>query len=246
MTSDVSKRRYQEIAELLVRRIVEGGFKPGDKFPTERQISLELGISRSLVREAFIVLEIEGYLDVRKGSGSYVADGEKISLSLPKADFGPFELLQARQLLESSIAGFAATTITKSDIVQLRETLELERRAIENGEEDYAADRQFHLLIAEATQNSVLYAQVEDLWSKRENSSMWARLHDRIFDLSYRAKWLDDHAAILEALRLRNAEKARQAMWQHLENVRLTLLELSDVGDPEFDGYLYTPAVAAT
>lgn len=245
MTSDVSKRRYQEIAELLVRRIIEGGFKPGDKFPTERQISLELGISRSLVREAFIVLEIEGYLDVRKGSGSYVAAGEKISLSLPKADFGPFELLQARQLLESSIAGFAATTITKSDIVQLRETLELERKAIENGEEDYTADRQFHLLIAEATQNSVLYAQVEDLWSKRENSSMWARLHDRIFDLSYRSKWLDDHAEILEALRLRDADKARQAMWQHLENVRLTLLELSDVGDPDFDGYLYTPAGAA-
>lgn len=244
MSSDAQKRRYQEIAELLARRIAEGGYKPGDKFPTERQISLELGISRSLVREAFIMLEIEGYLDVRKGSGSYVATGEKISLNVPKSDFGPFELLQARQLLESSIAGFAASTITKNDIVQLRETLELERKAIEKGEEDYAADRQFHLLIAEATQNSVLVAQVEDLWDKRETSSMWARLHDRIFDLSYRAKWLDDHAEILEALRHRNSEKARQAMWQHLENVRLTLLELSDVGDPDFDGYLYTPARA--
>ncbi|WP_422378418.1 FCD domain-containing protein [Roseibium sp.] len=245
MTNDAQKRRYQEIAELLARRIADEGYKPGDKFPTERQISLELGISRSLVREAFIMLEIEGYLDVRKGSGSYVASGEKISLNVQKGDFGPFELLQARQLLESSIAGFAATTITKNDIVQLRETLELERKAIEKGVEDYAADRQFHLLIAEATQNSVLVAQVEDLWSKRENSSMWARLHDRIFDLSYRAKWLDDHAEILEALRHRNSEKARLAMWQHLENVRLTLLELSDVGDPDFDGYLYTPARAA-
>ena len=245
MTSDVAKRRYQEIAELLARRIEEEGYRPGDKFPTERQISVELGISRSLVREAFIVLEIEGYLDVRKGSGSYVAAGEKISLHVPKADYGPFELLQARQLLESSIAGFAATAITKSDIIQLRETLDLERRAIENGEEDYTADRQFHRQIAEATQNSVLVDHVEDLWNKRENSSMWARLHDRIFDLSYRSKWLDDHAEILEALRHRNSDKARQAMWQHLENVRLTLLELSDVGDPDFDGYLYTPARAA-
>ncbi|MBO6895365.1 MAG: FCD domain-containing protein [Roseibium sp.] len=245
MTSDDSKRRYQEIAELLARRIAEEGYKPGDKFPTERQISMEMGISRSLVREAFIVLEIEGYLDVRKGSGSYVADGEKISLNVQKSDFGPFELLQARQLLESSIAGFAATTITKNDIIRLRETLELERKAIENGTEDYLADRQFHLLIAEATQNSVLVAQVEDLWTKRENSSMWARLHDRIFDLSYRTRWLDDHAIILEALRHRDSDRARHAMWQHLENVRLTLLELSDVGDPEFDGYLYTPAVAS-
>lgn len=245
MTGEGGKRRYQEIAELLARRITGEGYRPGDKFPTERQISLELGISRSLVREAFIVLEIEGYLDVRKGSGSYVADGEKISLNVHKPDFGPFELLQARQLLESSIAGFAASTITKHDIIKLRETLELERKAIDNGVEDYFADKQFHLLIAEATQNSVLVDQVADLWTKRENSSMWARLHDRIFDISYRTKWLDDHAVILEALRHRNADQARSAMWQHLENVRLTLLELSDVGDPEFDGYLYTPAVAS-
>ncbi|WP_420412652.1 FCD domain-containing protein [Roseibium sp.] len=246
MTSDAPKRRYQEIAQILVQRIADQGYKPGDKFPTERQISLELGISRSLVREAFIMLEIEGYLDVRKGSGSYVAAGEKISLNNPKPDFGPFELLQARQLLESSIAGFAAETITKSDIINLRETLELERKAINNGEEDYAADRQFHLQIAEATQNSALVAQVEELWTKRETSPMWARLHDRIFDLSYREKWLDDHAEILEALRHRNSEAARKAMWQHLENVRQTLLELSDVGDPEFDGYLYKPAVASS
>lgn len=244
MTSETPKRRYQEIAQILAQRIADQGYKPGDKFPTERQISEELGISRSLVREAFIMLEIEGYLDVRKGSGSYVAAGEKIVLNNPKPDFGPFELLQARQLLESAIAGFAAETITKSDIINLRETLELERKAISNGKEDYAADRQFHLLIAEATQNSALVAQVEELWTKRETSPMWARLHDRIFDLSYRAKWLDDHAEILEALRHRNSEAARKAMWQHLENVRQTLLELSDVGDPEFDGYLYKPAAA--
>ncbi|MEL7528404.1 MAG: GntR family transcriptional regulator, partial [Pseudomonadota bacterium] len=87
MTGEGGKRRYQEIAELLARRITDEGYRPGDKFPTERQISLELGISRSLVREAFIVLEIEGYLDVRKGSGSYVAAGEKISLNVYKPDF---------------------------------------------------------------------------------------------------------------------------------------------------------------
>lgn len=245
MTSEAPKRRYQEIAQLLAQRISDEGFKPGDKFPTERQISEELGISRSLVREAFIMLEIEGYLDVRKGSGSYVAAGDKMSIQIPRKDFGPFELLQARQLLESSIAGFAAETITKNDIVRLRETLEFERKAIDEGRDDYAADRQFHLQIAEATQNSVLVDQVEELWTKRETSPMWARLHDRIFDLGYRIKWLDDHAVIMEALRLRDAERARRSMWQHLENVRLTLLELSDVGDPEFDGYFYRPTATA-
>ncbi len=245
MSEGPTKRRYQEVAQALIERIGREAFQPGDKFPTERQISVEMGISRSLVREAFIMLEIEGYLDVRKGSGSYVTDASQAHSRISRVDFGPFELLQARQLLESSIAGFAATTVTKADIVNLRETLELERQAIENKVEDYNADRQFHRLIAEATQNSVLVDQVESLWSKREANPMWDRLHGRIFDFSYRGKWLNDHAVILEALRHRDVEGARQSMWQHLENVRLTLLELSDVGDPEFDGYLYSPAVSA-
>ncbi|MCG7521441.1 FCD domain-containing protein [Ruegeria sp. Ofav3-42] len=238
--TDAPKRPYQQVAASLVERIAREGYKPGDKFPTERQISTEMGISRSLVREAFIMLEIEGYLDVRKGSGSYVMERTPREIESTQADFGPFELLQARQLLESSVASFAATTVTKADILRLRETLELERRSIEGGEVDYSADWQFHLQIAEATQNSVLVDQIDDLWRKRQASPMWAQLHDRIFDLGYRSKWLDDHAAILDALRHRNADGARHAMWQHLENVRLTLLELSDVDDPDFDGYLYS------
>ncbi|NOD64799.1 FCD domain-containing protein [Ruegeria sp. HKCCD6109] len=155
-----------------------------------------------------------------------------------------FELLQARQLLESSIAGFAATTVTKADILSLRETLELEKRSIQAGEDDYRADRQFHLQIAEATQNSVLVNQIDTLWHLRASSPIWDRLHSRIFDIGYRSQWLDDHAAVLESLRRRDAEGARQAMWQHLENVRLTLLELSDVEDPEFDGFLYSKSVS--
>lgn len=232
-------RPYQALAAQLVDRIVQGGYRPGDRFPTERQIAAELGVSRSLVREAFIMLEIEGYLDVRKGSGSYVRDRTATRGTVSHSDFGPFELLQARQLLESTIAGFAATTVTKSDIRRLRDTLDLEQRSIDSGEDDTDADRQFHLQIAEATQNSVLLHQMEQLWHMREANSMWDRLHSRIFDLSYRTKWLDDHAAILDALRFRDEARARQAMWQHLENVRLTLMELSDVEDPEFDGFLY-------
>lgn len=242
--NDSSKRPYQEVAAQLVERIVRDGFQPGDKFPTERQISKEMGIGRSLVREAFIMLEIEGYLDVRKGSGSYVRARQAQRSGLTGSDCGPFELLQARQLLESSIAGFAASTVTKADILSLRETLELEKRSIETEEDDYSADRQFHLQIAQATQNSVLVNQIETLWHLRESSPMWDRLHSRIFDLGYRSQWLDDHATILEALRRRDAEGARQAMWQHLENVRLTLLELSDVEDPEFDGFLYSRTIS--
>ncbi|WP_029010211.1 FCD domain-containing protein [Azospirillum halopraeferens] len=246
MTDTTGKRRYQDVAEALKREIVAKGYRIGDRMRTERQISAELDVSRSLVREAVLMLEIEGLVEVRKGSGIYVARLPEEGGTSARGDIGPFELLQARQVLESSIAACAATTVTKADIVRMREALDMERRGIEEGRDDYSGDALFHRLIAEATQNGALVDVLDDLWRKRENSPMWARLHDRIFDAGYRRQWLDDHQAILSALQCRNPALARQAMWNHLANVRRTLLTLSDVEDPDFDGYLFDadPSIA--
>jgi len=249
MTGDAGgKRRYEDVAEALKRELTSGGYKVGDRIKTERQMSEELGVSRSLVREAVIMLEIEGFVDVRKGSGIYVSRLPSGESPTSGCDIGPFELLQARQVLESSIAAFAASTVTKADILRMRQALDMERKAIETGSEDYSGDELFHHLIAEATQNSVLVDMIDELWRKREQSPMWARLHSRIFDSGYRGQWLEDHQAILTALQCRDPRAARQAMWQHLENVRQTLLELSDVDDPQFDGYLFDsgPVAAAS
>jgi GntR family uxuAB operon transcriptional repressor len=68
---------------------------------------------------------------------------------------------------------------------------------------------------------------------------MWRQLHARITDLNYRTAWLEDHEVILRALQRRDPEGARKAMWQHLENVKQTLFDLSDVDDPQFDGFLF-------
>lgn len=239
----VNKRRYQDVADALVDRIKDGGFQPGDRFPTERQIAEEMQISRSLVREAYIMLEIQGHLEVRKGSGSYVCPPPLQKPQPLARDTGPFEMLQARQALESTIATIAATTVTKSDITTLRHILSQERAAIDAGRDGGDFDRQFHCKIAEATQNSVFAELVENLWLTRDVSPMWDQLHSRITDQDYRRQWLVDHEAILEALKTRDADGARRAMWQHLENVRTRLLDLSDPGDPDFDGYLF-PAPA--
>jgi GntR family uxuAB operon transcriptional repressor len=248
MNSGTGKRRYQDVAEDLRKAILEGGYRVGDRLWTERQISADLEVSRSVVREAVIMLEIEGLVDVRKGSGLYVANPPEPGASQTRGDIGPFELLQARQILESSIAAFAATMVTKADVLRMREALDMERKAIEADSDDYSGDELFHRLIAEASQNAVLVDMLDQLWRKRELSPMWARLHDRIFDRGYRTRWLDDHQAILTALQCRDPAQARDAMWRHLENVRQTLLELSDVDDPEFDGYLFhtDPVIART
>jgi GntR family uxuAB operon transcriptional repressor len=236
------KRLYQEIGQGLIDRILNGEFVIGDRLPPERDIAEQCDVSRAVVREALIMLELQNLVEVRKGSGVYLINLPAAGIE-PKneaiSDVGPFEMLQARQLLESHVAEFAAMQVTKNDISRLRNALQMEYLHLENENSDYDGDEMFHMAIAEATQNSVLVDMVKDLWERRQSSSMWLQLHARIIDQNYRKRWIEDHEKILSALQRRSPAAARDAMWQHLENVKQTLLELSDVDDPKFDGFLF-------
>lgn len=243
-------RLYQEVGNTLRAAIARGDYPIGDRLPPERDIAEHFDVSRSVVREALIMLELEHLIDVRKGSGVYVAAlPQNVSSArvrnLDENTFGPFELLQARQLLESEVAAFAATQATKSDILKMRQAIEQERLALNAGCADESADEQFHCLLAQSTQNSVLAGMVEDAWRARKHNPLWAGLHGHTQDFSYRWDWLEDHQRILQAVLRRDARDAKQAMWQHLENVKAKLLEISNPDDPGFDGYLFdsTPGV---
>lgn len=245
------KRLYQKVGAQLKTLLASGQYAVGSRLPPERDIAELLGVSRVVIREALVMLEVEDILEVRRGSGVYVLrlpsqDSSRQSDYQPFGDdIGPFEMLQARQLLESQVAAFAATQVNKSDIAEMRQALAHERQSLEAGLTDYDGDETFHLLIARATQNALLEEMVYTLWLRRQSSPMWQKLHTHIVGQDYRLKWLEDHHGILMALQQRDPKKARQAMWQHLENVKQTLLTLSDSEDPGFDGYLFTsiPAV---
>ncbi len=98
-----SRRLYQQLASELKSRIETGSYPVGDKLPAERLIAEEMEVSRTVVREAIIMLEVEGYVEVRKGSGIHVIASQQqnriasTSSQLEFATFGPFELLQARR-----------------------------------------------------------------------------------------------------------------------------------------------------
>ncbi len=235
------KRLYQEIGEKIKESLNSGEYPIGSRLPPERDIAALFGISRAVVREAIIMLELENLVDVRKGSGVYVINLPSSTSSLNnKDDIGPFEMLQARQLLESNIAAFAATKIVKTDIADMRDALEQEARALDSGQDDnYDGDELFHMLIARATKNSVLEDMLRELWQRRQQSPMWRKLHTHVVNKDYRRHWLEDHHKILQALQCKDSFAASQAMWQHLENVKETLLALSDIDDPNFDGYLF-------
>ncbi|EAM6970188.1 Uxu operon transcriptional regulator [Salmonella enterica subsp. enterica serovar Ago] len=247
MKSNTSQQRpYQEVGAMIRDLIVQTPYRPGERLPPEREIAERLNVTRTVVREALIMLEIKGLVEVRRGAGIYVLDSADNN-EMEGADVnhcndaGPFELLQARQLLESNIAEFAALQATREDIIKMRQALQLEERELASsapgGSE--SGDMQFHLAIAEATHNSMLVELFRQSWQWRENNPMWLQLHSHLGDTLYRKEWLVDHKQILAALIKKDARAAKLAMWQHLENVKQRLLEFSNVDDIYFDGYLF-------
>lgn len=249
------KRLYQRIGLTLKEGIVAGRYRPGERLPAERDLAEQLDISRTVVREALIMLELEGLVEVRKGSGIYVmpnalhiaAAMAKPNVSKPNIEeveedalsAGPFEMLQARQLIESNIAFFAATQITKNDILEL---MEISRQARAEGGryQDSEWDKRFHIQIAAATQNAVLAYLVEKMWYQRDSNPLWQKLHERIDNRESLDSWCDDHDNILKALIRRDAEGAKRAMWQHLENIKEMLFEASTIDEEhELDYYLF-------
>src|SRR5690554_6276574 len=223
------KRLYQKIGLKIRERILGGHYQAGERLPAERDIAEEFDISRTVVREALIMLELEGLVEVRKGSGIYVLpEVQSCAPPTPGPDrpdddedalsAGPFEMLQARQIIESNIASFAATQITKQDILELME-INREARAEGGKYQDSEWDRRFHIQIASATQNAVLVYLVEKMWHQRDRNPLWQKLHERIDNRESLDSWCDDHDAILKALIRRDAEAAKRAMWQHLENI---------------------------
>ncbi|HBS0268812.1 TPA: transcriptional regulator ExuR [Klebsiella pneumoniae] len=229
------RRLYQQLAAELKTRIEQGVYLVGDKLPAERFIADEKSVSRTVVREAIIMLEVEGYVEVRKGSGIHVISNhpkyqQVADESLEFANYGPFELLQARQLIESNIAEFAATQVTKQDIMKLMEIQEKARN--EKCFRDSEWDLQFHVQVA-------LAAIVEKMWTQRVHNPYWKKLHEHI-DLRTVDNWCDDHDQILKALLRKDPNAAKLAMWQHLENTKQMLFnETSDDFEFNADRYLF-------
>ncbi|MDU4436197.1 GntR family transcriptional regulator [Superficieibacter electus] len=237
-------RLYQEIGQQLRNAIQQGAYRAGDKLPAERDLAAQFSVSRSVVREALILLELEQCVEIRKGSGVYVLPpASVVPVVEPASDSvtcGVFELLQARQLLESEIAGFAALQATRNDIVELRKAVELERQQLSSGTIADDTDEHFHYLVAMATQNAALVAIVQESWKLRQRSGMWLNHHQDTSDFSARWAWFEDRMQILQAIQHRDAVAAKRAMWQHLENVKNKMLTQADISAADFDGYLFT------
>ncbi len=212
-------RLYRQIADQLTALIASGEFGEGARLPSERELAAQLDVSRPSVREALIALEIEGKVEVRVGSGIYVAARRPVAVADPTTEGqGPFELLRARWLIEGEIAAEAARTAAPGELDGVRAAVaEMQKSQREKRDPD-AADRDFHLGIAKAANNSALFSVLQNLWDQGRGA-IWKRMEHHFQTPELRTATLRDHRAILEALEAKNSDAARSAMRQHLERV---------------------------
>lgn len=218
-----SERLYLKIADQIASLIRKGELKKGQRLPSERDLADMFGVSRPTIREAMIALELSGMVDVRSGSGVYVlAVGNPMSL-LSDAP-GPLELLEARMLIEGEAASLAASRANDNDLAVIKQFLdeiEDENSVVTDHEQ---ADENFHMAIAQASDNSALFATVKNLWSLRKTTLIAKFMHEKLRNRGVKPV-IEQHRVIYEALCNRDGEAARLAMRQHLASVINNVVE---------------------
>jgi DNA-binding FadR family transcriptional regulator len=212
------QRLYRQIAEQL-RTLMSGGeFEPGSRLPAERDLARQLGVSRPSVREALIALEVEGWVEVRTGSGVYVLDrkGRNGHAKVPANEWGPLELIRARRVIEGEIASLAATQAKRKHISAIREAIADMERDADRGVAPLDGDRAFHTAVAQACDNVVLLETVQTFWDAR-HGPLFERLGDHFETVPSWRMAIAEHEIVLAAIRAHDPQAARAAMQAHMD-----------------------------
>ncbi|GEA09887.1 FadR/GntR family transcriptional regulator [Alteromonas sp. KUL49] len=210
-----TQRLYLKVAEQITRLVNDGEIKPGEKLPSERLLAEKLGVSRPTIRESMIALEIAGIVEIRTGSGIYITD-QKPALSIQDGGVGPYEILDARYVVESEACAMAAKLITPDELMELQRVIEDMEEEEKRADASERADMNFHLIIAKATQNSAIYAMVKWLWELRNQSHLSQVFMERLRKEGIHPS-IREHKRIVTALAKQDPERAREAMKLHIE-----------------------------
>ncbi|RZJ06821.1 MAG: FadR family transcriptional regulator, partial [Rubrivivax sp.] len=197
--------------------IADEGLATGARLPAERELALQLGVSRPSLREALIALEIDGQVEIRGGSGVYVCAPPLGSSGATSAlGESPAELMQARVVLESAIITLAAARVSKAGLQRVADALNAMREEHLRGDKPVDADRRFHLSIAEMTGNAVLVDMVGLLFDGRHTPIASRMSGGQETPRTWQTA-MAEHESIYRALEARNPQAAAAAMCGHLQ-----------------------------
>jgi GntR family transcriptional repressor for pyruvate dehydrogenase complex len=217
----------EKIIAQISDALVAGELKPGDRLPPERELAEQFGVSRTVIRDAVKTLAGRGILHVKHGAGIFVTTSEENAIGrlgalsdiLPLQGVSLRDLFEIRKVLEAEGAEWAARRRNDYHLKRLRGILEDAYRNSENLEVLSERDAQFHVAIAEASQNLVLVRvmlTLLDLLAKSRRESL---------SIPGRAKLsLKDHERIVGEIEAQTHEGARETMLEHLTSVESAVL----------------------
>jgi GntR family transcriptional regulator, transcriptional repressor for pyruvate dehydrogenase complex len=215
----------ERIAQQILGQIADGALRPGDRLPTEHRLLEQFGVGRSTLREALRSLSGMGVLDIRHGHGVYVADGaaqaglRQLDWALLLGSREMLDLVEARKALEIQIAALAAERATQAELDSMAGCL-ARLRAARTRQEEYAADVDFHLAVARATQNDVFVRLIRTLRDLIQRM-LWQ-------SPAQRAGRVEEHERILRAIARRDPEAAAAAAREHFRETEARARALLD------------------
>ncbi len=217
-----SERLYERIVAQIEQHILKGELQVGDRLPPERELGEQFGVSRTAVREAVKALRQKGLLETYPGRGTFITDGTSQAMrhslnwvvSLGTAH-GSEDLVQVREILEPEIAALAAVHATAEQLAALDKAVVVMDAALDDAEAFIEGDLDFHLTLAEATQNEIIPILIDSI------VDLLREQRKRIFSTpGGPRRGQVHHKRILKAVKQHDPEAARKAMRSHLAQVR--------------------------
>ena len=217
-----NERLYERIVTHIEQRIVTAELKLGDQLPPERDLAEQFGVSRTAIREAIKTLHQKGLVAIQHGRGTFISNGTpqavRHSLGLMMQIGSATDarnLVQVRELFEPEIAALAATHALPAQIEHARAAVAAMDAAFDDADKFIEADLDFHLALADATQNPFLPILIDSIVDLlREQRKRISRVRGGLTRGQFH------HKKILRAIEARDADAARTAMRAHLRQVR--------------------------
>ncbi|QJD87295.1 FadR/GntR family transcriptional regulator [Cohnella herbarum] len=233
----IKTQRGSEIVLQQIREQIQSNlYPPGSKLPTVVELAASFEVGRSTIREALSALKAMGWVTIRHGGGTYV------SLQTPGEDgIEPTayntellqEVLEVRKFIEIGCATLAAKRRNDEDLAELKTILDEMEAALDNEGESEQADFRFHLLVANASHNSLLISMMESLTERMQESMKESRRLWFFAERSSAEKLLQEHKEIYGAIEAKNEELAGERMMRHLVKVEKVLYVKAPQGTGE-------------
>jgi GntR family transcriptional repressor for pyruvate dehydrogenase complex len=220
----------ERIVENLITLVRERSLKIGDKLPSERQLCEMIGVSRPILREALKALQVMNIIDIRQGAGAYIKSLEPedvvehldIVFHLDSSLY--HDLYEARRVLEASIAAMAAEKIGDHELDLIEENIRQAAEHIEDEQAFFERDLELHEMIMKAAGNRVIPVFMQSI----NKLALLTRQKTNAIP-NTRRRTIDDHNAILAALKNHDRRESAAAMERHIRNVEQAFLHETGV-----------------